>query len=167
MAPIEDDDGKTTKGPQPGGSSKMILLIVGGVALLSCCCCTIIGGYFGYQFVNRPAFVGHVWQAQEPQALAPHIIIGFEANNTGLVIGLDDILAAALTKKELPKEANFKWKLIDEKTLEITMNDSTKKLWTDASSSKFDWVVSGDELTLTNKADSKSVKLKKADPKKK
>jgi hypothetical protein len=159
-----DPDQDGNEPPKKGSPMKMILIAVGGVALLSCCCCGGVGGYFGYSIYTRPAFVGKAYQGP-PEAIVPMYFVGFESNNTGYFYTFVDMLGAKKDDNDIGKKPNLKWKAIDDKTVEITLDDSTKKLWTNASSSKFTYVVSGDDLTLTNTADSKTTKFKKIPPK--
>jgi hypothetical protein len=61
----------------------------------------------------------------------------------------------------------MKWKRVGEKSLEISLNDKSQNLWTGKNTATFDFVVSGNELTLTDKSDSKATKWRKADDKRK
>ena len=73
------------------------------------------------------------------------------------------VIADAVNVKELKTEANAKWKITDGNTIEITMDDSAKKIpWAGASNAKFTFVVADNILTLTNVADKKETKFRKA-----
>src|ERR1019366_1742961 len=162
----DDDDGKKKKPAKKGGKGMLIGLLVGG-ALLLCCCCPGGGAGEWWYYANiysKPAFIGSWEKKTEKGAAIPiEFLISFENNNTGRY----DNFLEKLTGKH-------NWKLIDEKTVEITMNavqvnmndvqvnsKETNKLWTGSFSGRFTFTVAGDDLTLVNTADQKSTKLKR------
>jgi hypothetical protein len=149
------------KAPPKKGKGLMIGLIAGG--LLLCCCCSGggTGGWFVWDKVfNKPPF----WGAWHQDGIIPAYVIGFESNGTGYHA---DLIKLAIEKKEPSKEPNMKWKRVGEKSLEISLNDKSQNLWTGKNTATFDFVVSGNELTLTDKSDSKATKWRKADDKRK
>ena len=58
-------------------------------------------------------------------------------------------------------EPNFKWELVDAKTVKLTLNDPTQKFWFGSNSGVFTFVVAGDEMTLTNTADQQVTKVRR------
>ena len=149
-----------TKAPPKKGKGLMIGLIAGGLFLCCCCSTSGTGGWFVWDKVfNKPPFWG-VWQKD---GIIPDTILGFESNGTGYH---HDVIKMAIEKKTPGKEANMKWKLIDDKTLELSLNDKGQNLWTGKNTATFNFVISGSEMTLTDKADSKATKWKKSEDKK-
>ena len=153
-APKKKGKGDDAKSPaKKGGSMMYILLGVGG--LLACCCCGGGGGGGWWVYSNylaAPPFHGY-WAEKSP--LPIHQVQFLKGGNAAVFMPFE-----AQAGSPAP---NAKWKIIDDKSFELTLNDSSKKIsWTDSSSAKFEYKISGDELTLTNTAgDKKSIVFKK------
>jgi hypothetical protein len=157
----EDEDGGKKKTPaKKGGSLLWILLGLGGVGLLLCCCAAPVG-YMFYADATKPKFVGDwekvgAWKAADGRAGDVEFGLTLHGGGSGLYNYYPDGLDG------VDFFSNFKWKAIDDKTIEITHDKANKKFWFGSNKGTFSYVVAADELTLTNTADKQSVKLRKA-----
>lgn len=157
----DDEPKKTDKVPAEKGGSKMFVILgVAGVVLLSCCCFGGIGGWYGYSTFFAKSPVYGAWMGKDN----PFIAVEFRNGSSGgsaFVPVVEDVL------KEGPKkrpEANATFKLLDDKTVEITMDDLNKKISFagGANSARFTYVLADNTLTLTNVSDKKETKFRKA-----
>jgi hypothetical protein len=147
-----DKPGETKPPGEKGGKGLYIGLGVGGLLLLSCCCCGGGGGggYWWYSSSSKPAIAGK-WIEE---ALPPRFLVELNNDNTGRY---GEVLEFGGLK-----DANMKWTLVDDKTLELKLNDAKKDLWVKSNSARFTIALSGDQLTLTHVAGDKSTtKLRK------
>ena len=137
-----DDEAKT---PPKKGKGLMIGLIVGG--LLLCCCCGGggTGGYFGYTKLFATTPVHGSWQRGKD---FDGVQIQFMRAGLGRY---DDALIQlkALADKKTERLPNFKYTMVDDKTIDLAMNDSGDKFWFGSDKGKVTFVVAGDSLTLT------------------
>jgi phage FluMu protein Com len=145
------DDG-TKKPPAKKGKGLLIGLLVGGL-LLTCCCCGGGGGtglYFWSQ--ATPAFVGN-WESKLREADgSPEITLMIIENGKGNYI------------RGIGAPQDFKWKVIDAKTVEFDLDDPAKKktFWVGNSRPSFTYTVDGNTLTLVTTTDKRKTEFQKA-----
>jgi hypothetical protein len=156
----DDDDDDDAQPKKKGGSLTWILLGVGGVGVLLLCCCGGPVGYMFYADATKPKFVGDWekagnWKKDDGRAGDVEFGLTFHGGGSGLYNNYPDGL------DDFDFFSNFRWKAIDDKTIEITRDKADKKFWFGANKGTFTYAVAGDELTLTNTADKQATKLRK------